>query len=112
MSRLLPSPALLTLVAVLGLGVGTAAPQDDAKKSEKLPFPRVVSDPLKAKPKEEPAAKKEDPKEVKKEDPKKIPGLTFDRVPEKPANKKDRTWGVLSSKYVSADGLSPRTPGR
>jgi hypothetical protein len=30
---------------------------------------------------------------------------------DKPANKKDRTWGVLSSKYVSADGLSPRTPG-
>ena len=89
MSRLLPSPALLTLVAVLGLGVGTAAPQDDAKKSEKLPFPRVVSDPLKAKPKEEPAAKKEDPKEVKKEDPKKIPGLTFDPVPEKPADKKE-----------------------
>ena len=30
---------------------------------------------------------------------------------DKPANKKDRIWGVLSSKYVSADGLSPRNPG-
>lgn len=30
---------------------------------------------------------------------------------ESPASKKDRKWGVLSSKYVSADGLSPRTPG-
>ena len=30
---------------------------------------------------------------------------------DKPASKKDLKWGVLSSKYVGADGLSPRVPG-
>ena len=30
---------------------------------------------------------------------------------ESPASKKDRKWGVLSSKYIGADGASPRTPG-
>jgi hypothetical protein len=30
---------------------------------------------------------------------------------ESPAAKKDRKWGVLSSKYVGADGVSPRAPG-
>jgi hypothetical protein len=28
-----------------------------------------------------------------------------------PATKKDRKWGVLEAKYVSADGTKPRTPG-
>lgn len=28
-----------------------------------------------------------------------------------PASKKDLKWGVLSSKYVSADGATPRAPG-
>lgn len=28
-----------------------------------------------------------------------------------PATKKERTWGVLSAKYIGADGVSPRTPG-
>ena len=27
-----------------------------------------------------------------------------------PADKKDRKWGVLSSKYIGANGVSPRTP--
>lgn len=30
---------------------------------------------------------------------------------EKPATKKERTWGVLDAKYIGADGLSPRAPG-
>ena len=30
---------------------------------------------------------------------------------ESPASKKDRKWGVLSSTYVGADGVSPRVPG-
>lgn len=30
---------------------------------------------------------------------------------EKPASKKDLKWGVLSSKYIGADGLSPRVAG-
>ena len=30
---------------------------------------------------------------------------------ENPATKKERTWGVISSKYVGADGVSPRDPG-
>ena len=40
--RLLPSPKLLAVAAALVLGVSAATPQDDAKKSEKLPIPRVV----------------------------------------------------------------------
>jgi hypothetical protein len=30
---------------------------------------------------------------------------------ENPASKKDRKWGVLSAKYIGADGVSARTPG-
>lgn len=30
---------------------------------------------------------------------------------EAPADKKDRKWGVLSAKYIGADGVSARTPG-
>jgi len=30
---------------------------------------------------------------------------------ENPATKLERKWGVLSSKYIAADGISPRSPG-
>ena len=39
MLRLLPSPGLLAFAAALALGVSVATPQDDEKKSEKLPIP-------------------------------------------------------------------------
>jgi ammonium transporter len=88
-SRLLPSPGLLALAAALALGVNVATPQDDEKKSEKLPQPRVVGSSPKAK--DEPAAKsKEIPSaksEASKEEPKK--GLTFEPVKDKPADKAD-----------------------
>jgi ammonium transporter len=87
---------VIALFLTIGLGTSFAWSQDDAKKQEKLPFPRVVSDPGKLKPevtksKEEPAVKKEEPKkeepkkeepkkeEAKKEEPKKAP-LTFEPV--------------------------------
>jgi ammonium transporter len=82
------------------LGTGAAVAQDDEKTSSKLPFPRVVGEPTKAKadsPKlaDEPAAKKN---EGKKDEAKKIPGLTFDPVPDKVADKKDPKADVPEAK--------------
>jgi ammonium transporter, Amt family len=86
-SRLLPSPWLLAPLLAAGLALGVTPAQDDEKTSEKLPMPRVVSDPKKpadpptkaAEAKPEPAPKaaenaelaQADPKEPGKEEPKK-----------------------------------------
>jgi ammonium transporter len=66
-----------------------ATPQDDEKKSEKLPQPRVVGSSPKAK--DEPAAKSKETPSAKSEAPKEEPkkGLTFEPVKDKPADKAD-----------------------
>jgi ammonium transporter, Amt family len=89
-SRLLTSPRLWLALVALSVGVSPLAAQDDKKKPEPLPFPRVI-DPGKgktevpSKPKEDVSAKKE----AKAEEPKKS-GLTFEPVPpSKPADTKE-----------------------
>jgi len=93
------------LVAALGLGAGSATAQDDPKTSEKLPFPRVVSNPAKSKP----DAKKEEPKkeEPKKEEAKK---LTFEKVPEPPAEKKEIPKAEAPKEEAKKD--EPKEPGK
>jgi ammonium transporter, Amt family len=102
-SRLLRSPGLVSLIVALAFGIGAVRSQDDPKKPEKLPFPRVVSDPAKTKPdtptknKEEPASKKEEPA-VKKEEPKKAEAKKDE--PKKDVPKKDEPKAPLTFEPV------------
>jgi ammonium transporter len=83
--RLVLSPRLIALAATLVAVSSVATSQDSGKKSDGLPFPRVVGDSPTTKPKDVPAAKTDSRSADAKE------GLTFEPVPNPPADKKDET---------------------